>query len=172
MTIVAILFARSNSIYKTIDGCDVWDAERDARNWPGGAPLVAHPPCRAWGNFAQWAKPRPDEKKLALWAMRQVRQHGGVLEHPITSKLWKETGCLAYGIRDQHGGVLVPVLQSWWGHRAPKETGLYIVGPLPDLPYQADKATGRIELMGRPERERTPPDMAHFLVATARKCAR
>ena len=46
---VAILFARSDSYYKTLPECDVWDIERDARKWPGGAPVVAHPPCRAWG---------------------------------------------------------------------------------------------------------------------------
>lgn len=46
---VAVLFARADSHYKAIDGCDVWDIERDARKWPGGAPVVAHPPCRAWG---------------------------------------------------------------------------------------------------------------------------
>jgi hypothetical protein len=46
---VAILFARKDSIYKTMPGCDVWDIDRDARNWPGGAPIVGHPPCRAWG---------------------------------------------------------------------------------------------------------------------------
>jgi hypothetical protein len=27
---VTILFARIDSVYKTIPGCDVWDAERDA----------------------------------------------------------------------------------------------------------------------------------------------
>ena len=26
-----MLFARVNSIYKTLEGCDVWDIERDAR---------------------------------------------------------------------------------------------------------------------------------------------
>jgi len=32
--VIAVLFARSDSVYKTIPGCDVWDAERDARRWP------------------------------------------------------------------------------------------------------------------------------------------
>ncbi len=30
---VAILFARADSHYKALAGCDVWDAERDARKW-------------------------------------------------------------------------------------------------------------------------------------------
>jgi hypothetical protein len=46
---VAVLFARSDSIYKEFQGVDVWDKERDARNWPGGCPVIAHPPCRTWG---------------------------------------------------------------------------------------------------------------------------
>jgi hypothetical protein len=46
---VAVLFARADSIYKTLAGCDVWDEARDALKWPGGAPIIAHPPCRAWG---------------------------------------------------------------------------------------------------------------------------
>src|ERR1019366_1890829 len=32
---VAVLFARSDSIYKMLPGLDVWDAERDALNWNG-----------------------------------------------------------------------------------------------------------------------------------------
>lgn len=35
---IAILFARADSIYKTLPGCDVWDIQRDARRWPGGGP--------------------------------------------------------------------------------------------------------------------------------------
>lgn len=171
MTTVAVLFARADSIYKTLPDTDVWDFERDALKWPGGAPVVAHPPCRSWGRYSHWAKPREGERELALWAIAQVREFGGVLEHPITSALWLEGGCGSIGVRDQHGGVLVPVYQSWWGHRAPKETGLYIVGPVPQLPYSDQLATGRIENMCRAERERTPPALAAWLVELARNCS-
>jgi hypothetical protein len=33
---VAVLFARADSIYKTLAGCDVWDEARDALKWLGG----------------------------------------------------------------------------------------------------------------------------------------
>ncbi len=62
---VAVLYARADSNYRALDRCDVWDAERDARRWPGGVPVVAHPPCRAWGRLRAFAKPREDEKALA-----------------------------------------------------------------------------------------------------------
>ena len=38
---VAVLFARADSIYKTLPACDVYDIARDARWWPGGGPVVA-----------------------------------------------------------------------------------------------------------------------------------
>ena len=76
---VAVLFARADSIYKTLPGCDVWDIDRDARKWPGGAPIVGHPPCRAWGGLRHMAKPRPDEKALATWCVDQIRKWGGCL---------------------------------------------------------------------------------------------
>lgn len=87
---VAVLFARADSVYKSLPGCDVWDAERDARRWPGGAPLVAHPPCRAWGRLRTFARPAEGEEDLARWAVGQVRRWGGVLEHPATSRLWAD----------------------------------------------------------------------------------
>jgi hypothetical protein len=134
---------------------------------------VAHPPCRAWGKYAHLAKPRKDERALALWAIEKVRENGGVLEHPKTSRLWTATGCLSPGIRDQYGGVIVPVLQSWWGHRAPKETFFYIVGPVPPLPaYEPPRTIRSVEDMGHAERERTPPDLARWLVDVARRCER
>jgi hypothetical protein len=59
---VSALFVRKDSIYKEL-GVDCWDAERNALNWPGGNPLIAHPPCRAWGQLSHWAKPLPGEKE-------------------------------------------------------------------------------------------------------------
>ncbi|HVZ17910.1 MAG TPA: hypothetical protein VG897_12380, partial [Terriglobales bacterium] len=78
---VAILFARQDSNYKAMTGTDVFDIDRDARTFAGGMPVVAHPPCRMWGRLRQFAKGRPDEKALGIWAVDQVRTWGGVLEH-------------------------------------------------------------------------------------------
>jgi hypothetical protein len=183
---MAVLFARADSIYKTLPGCDVWDAERDARNWPGGAPVVAHPPCRAWGQFAMFAKPREDERALAPWAIEQIRANGGVLEHPAGSKLWRELNLPEPGKgRDEFGGWSMGVHQHWFGHRAEKRTKLYIVGcgPLdvPVVPLRLDYPThvigdvGRAGKGNRPEvskaeREHTPPEFARWLVDLARRC--
>ena len=76
--VVAVLFARADSVYKGLLGCDVWDADRDAQRWPGGAPVIAHPPCRAWGQLRKLANPKPDEKALALFTVEQVRKFGSV----------------------------------------------------------------------------------------------
>ena len=182
---VAILFARADSNYKALPECDVWDAERDARTWPGGCPVVAHPPCRAWGRLRHFAKPRPDEKALALWAIEQVRKFGGVLEHPASSTLWPVAGLPAPGKRDQWGGWTLPIHQHCWGHRAKKETLLYIVGceptNVPPLPYRMDepthvvqspKRTGHRPHITKAEREHTPPELARWLVALATQCKR
>lgn len=168
---IAVLFARADSVYKSIPGCDVWGAERDALNWPADRPGIFHPPCRAWGNYSTWAKPREGEKELALWALEKVRACGGVLEHPYSSKLWKTGPFCRPGVIDGWGGALFPVYQSWWGHRAPKKTMLYVVGAVPDLPDWMPAVTIKeIEHQGVNERERTPPDMARWLVALASRC--
>ena len=73
---VAALFVRSDSIYKSLPGVDCFDIERDALTFPGGKPVVCHPPCRAWGVLRKFAKPRPGEKALAPWAVNQVRDLG------------------------------------------------------------------------------------------------
>lgn len=140
---VAVLFARADSYYKTLPDCDVWDMERDARRWPGGCPVVAHPPCRAWGKLRALAKPRPDEKALALWAVEQVRKFGGVLEHPSASQLWPTAGLPEPGRRDAFGGWTLPIHQHWFGHKAEKKTRLYICGvnpqDIPSLPMRLDE---------------------------------
>lgn len=167
---VAALFVRKNNHYSAL-GLDCYDIDRDALTWQGGCPGIFHPPCRAWGQLSHMAKPRPGESELALWSVEMCRKFGGVIEHPINSRLWKTIGCRPYGIRDDHGGILIPVLQSWFGHRAPKATGLYVVGPVPEFPADlVDESSTVIERMGRAERERTPPAFAKWLVELAMKC--
>lgn len=193
---VAVLFARADSFYKTLPSCDVWDAERDARRWGGGMPVVAHPPCRAWGQLRALANPRHDEKALAPWAVEQVRRFGGVLEHPKNSTLWPVAGLPKPGERDEFGGWTLPIFQSWWGHKAEKATLLYIVGcepaDIPDIPLALGEpeyvcgAPGRRRDGSRlhkgdpgwrpeitkAEREHTPPALAEWLVELASRCRR
>lgn len=171
---VAVLFARPDSTYKTLAGCDVWDAERDARNWPGGAPVVAHPPCRAWGRYAHRSKHTVAERDLAFYAVDMVRRYGGVLEHPATSRLWREADLPEpNGFPDNYAGWTMQIDQHRFGHRAIKPTRLYIVGiwptKIPSLPPARADAPRQVELMCKAERERTPEEFAAWLVELARR---
>lgn len=135
MTPVAVLFARRDSVYKTMPGCDVFDQDRNAMTFTGGMPVVAHPPCRAWGSLRTFAKPEPGERDLAPWAVAQVRACGGILEHPAASVLWPHCGLPEPGERDEWGGWTKVIDQDWFGHKAEKRTRLYIVGVEPiDVP--------------------------------------
>lgn len=183
---ISVLFARSDSIYKTLPGCDVWDIERDARTWPGGNPVVTHPPCRAWASLRHCAKPAPGEKELAFFAIKKVRKFGGVLEHPMRSTLWPIAKLPSPGSIDEYGGWTLPVDQMWWGHRARKATKLYICGitpsDLPEFPIKLGAAThtvglwsGRDKATCRPsiakkEFESTPIEFAEWLCELARRC--
>ena len=180
MKTVSVLFARADSIYKTLPGCDVWDVERDARKWPGGTPIVAHPPCRAWGRLRHFAHPVAGELELAIWGVEQVRKWGGVLEHPKGSRLWVSR-LPSPGEYDEFGGWTLPILQFWFGHRCEKATWLYIVGlkpsDLPPLPLILGEPTHVIQSMKRSncrphvpkaEREHTPRQLAEWLVELAR----
>ena len=181
---VSVLFARADSHYKELAGVDVWDMERDARKWPGGTPVIAHPPCRAWGRLRQFAKPRADEKELAIQAVATVRRFGGVLEHPAESSLWIDQRLPRPGeFPDEFGGWTMEIQQYHWGHRAEKATWLYIVGcaptDIPPKPHRDGRATHcirptrkhpRLPSVTKAEREHTPPALAAWMVALAEKC--
>ena len=184
---IAVLFARSDSIYKTFPDCDVYDMERDARKWPGGTSLVAHPPCRAWGGLRHMAtRVRPDEKELAIYSINQIRKYGGVLEHPRRSSLWPHMGLPKPGAGfDSFGGFSIGVYQQWWGHKAEKATLLYICGckptDLPPIPLTLDyaqyvigtsKKRRHIPETKKWEREATPIAFAEWLCEVARRCAK
>ena len=185
---VAVLCARDDSIYKSLPGCDVWDQQRDARTWPGGAAIVGHPPCRLWGRlrtFARAANPG-SERALAVWCVEQVRQWGGVVEHPAQSTLWPTMGLPRPGEPpDAAGGWTLGIWQSWFGHLATKPTWLYLVGITPaQLPPPPFVLGGGSHTIGssrgrarRPEvskaaREQTPLRLAQWLVTLARLARR
>ena len=165
-------------------GLDCWDIERDARLWPGGNPCIAHPPCRAWGQLSQMAKPRPDEKELAIYSIEMIRKHGGVLEHPRGSRLWKHMNLPMPGQVDEYGGFTVCLDQFSFGHKAKKRSLIYICGcqltDLPPIPICLDavmytvsskikKYTGRRvkKEITKKEREETPIDFAKWLINVA-----
>jgi len=190
---VAALFVRADSVYKTLPDVECYDAERDARTWPGGCPAVAHPPCRTWGGLKAFVKSAPaDEHDLGPWAIDQVRRWGGVVEHPKSSTLYRDCGCgLIDGVPDQWGGWTLVVDQFHWGHKARKPTRLYIVGTrdVPPMPHRDGQPTHNLSRLSRtkenrqakgphlPElsakaREATPIAFAVWLVELARRCGK
>lgn len=164
-----MLFTAPKSAYPAL-GVECFDLARDARTFSGLNPVVAHPPCRAWGRLSHMAKPRPDEKDLGFYAVETARMNGGVVEHPAGSKLFE-----AYGVRPgkpcRRGGWILPVWQSWFGHVARKNTWLLIYGvrpgDVPRFPLVLGEAAGRVELQCAAHRELTPPAMAEWLVELA-----
>lgn len=169
--LLSVLYARSDSVYKKLPVCDVFDLARDARTFSGSTPVIAHPPCRLWGRLRTFSTAPESEKELAFHAVDCVRRNGGILEHPASSKLWPAAGLPLPGVRDSFGGFTLPVLQSWWGHKAPKATWLYIVGleprDLPAIPFELGAPSGRIENFCTKQREATPEALALWLVDLA-----
>lgn len=181
---VAVLFAREDSIYHSIPGCDVYDIKRNALNYRGSFPVIAHPPCRAWGKLKAFSKHSQFEKDLSLFAIDEIRRCGGVLEHPIGSSLWDAKGISKKILSpDSYGGFTLHVNQFWFGHKAEKASLLYICGVLPgNLPafplvfnypsFVVNSCIRRGQPGYRPEiskadRERTPLGFAHYLISIA-----
>jgi len=168
--------------YAGMAGVDAWGVERDAMTYAGPHPVVAHPPCGAWGNYAHKSH---DSGVTGPVAVKQVRQFGGVLEHPKNSKLWRHCGMPRPGeAPDKWGGYSIEVFQRDWGHKALKTTWLYIVGTddLPAFPRPSQspgrvyrKPSGRLsyplERMSKRARHLTPPRFAEWLVEVARRSA-
>lgn len=191
-TIVAALYVRADSVYKSMPNVDAWDESRDARQYSGPHPVVAHPPCRLWGCLKHFSTAPVAEKALAHCAVKAVREFGGILEHPRGSSLWREAHLPPPGEIDQWGGHSIMVEQFWWGHKAEKKTLLYIVGcpigELPTMPVRFGEPThviarpgrtrkklkpgsaGRKPWVSKAEREHTPPAFAAWLVELARRC--
>jgi hypothetical protein len=144
---IAALFVDNSGCYIGLPDVDPWDKKRDARKYDGPHPVVAHPPCQLWVNFAalNFARYGGDHNRPGndggcfRSALRSVRHWGGVLEHPAGSNAWPFYGLLApsrkggwtrsaFTGRDGMSEWVCEVWQSAYGHKARKRTWLLYVG--------------------------------------------
>ncbi len=159
---IAALFVDGKGAYTNDPRFDAWPLERDARQYQGPFPVIAHPPCQLWGpmanvNFARYGgehnRPGNDGGCFAS-ALESVNKFGGVLEHPAFTRAWVAHGlirpCLGIWIKCGDGWV-TEVWQSAYGHRARKRTWLYCVSyHLPSLKW--DKVNGTHQIGGHDQR--------------------
>lgn len=156
MQTIAALYVETGGSYYGIHGVDPWDEARDARQYLGPHPVVAHPPCQRWGKLwagqPLWIK-RTGERKIKgddngcfAAALHAVRAWGGVLEHPWGSHAWPHF-CLTVPsrsggwIKADNFGWTCCVEQGRYGHYARKPTLLYAVGTdLPELSWGKSEA--------------------------------
>lgn len=133
---VAALFVETGGCYFGLPGVDPWDINRDARNYTGPHPVVAHPPCQRWGRYWHGAPNKPHEYRLGedqgcfAIALMAVRNYGGVIEHPAHSHAWAAFGLAqpsgpGWHQADQFGGWTCQVEQGHYGHMSRKLTWLY-----------------------------------------------
>jgi hypothetical protein len=153
---IAALFVMADGVYAKLPDVEVWDVTRDARNYAGPWPVVAHPPCERWGAFwnggPDWIrrglppKTKGDDDGCFESALAAVRRWGGVIEHPKGSGAWKHFGLLpprrasGWSVADWQGGWTCCVDQGHYGHTSPKPTWLYACGvDLPSLRWGKDR---------------------------------
>lgn len=131
---IAALYIEHGGVYYNLPDVDPWDCARDARNYDGPYPVVAHPPCERWGRFWHGSTRKPHQFKLGddggcfEAALAAVQKYGGVLEHPAHSKAWavfdlpkppREGGWI---VRDNV--ACCHVEQGFYGHFSNKATWL------------------------------------------------
>lgn len=150
--LLAALYVDSNGPYSGLPGVDVWCESRDAREYDGDAPVVAHPPCQRWGKMWMGSpsyvaktgirKKKGDDGGCFKAALAVVRSNGGVLEHPYLSHAWPHFGLnrptynSGWIKADEYGGWTCVIEQGRFGHFCRKPTYLYAVGcALPELPW-------------------------------------
>lgn len=155
---IAALFVATGGVYFGLPSVDPWDVSRDARQYAGPHPVVAHPPCERWGRYwfggpsAKERRRKGDDGGCFAAALAAVRTYGGVLEHPEGSAAWLALDLAepipgAWTNADLLGGWTCSVDQGHYGHRARKRTWLYAsrVRHLPSLHWGTSSAAYRVD---------------------------
>lgn len=159
-TEVAALYVETGGVYFGLDSVDPWAEHRDARNYEGPWPVVAHPPCARWCLLAPLVESMygykvGDDGGTFAAALNAVRTYGGVLEHPAYSLAWSAfqlpvpvRGTWSRTLFDD--GWATEVSQVAYGHAARKRTWLYYVGdvPPPDLDWSEPPALTVVSDLG------------------------
>lgn len=197
MKTVAALFVDRNGPYPSMPDVDAWTIERDARYYAGPHPVVAHPPCGAWGTLRHLASRSLNEKDCGPSAVNSVFLYGGALEQPAKSKLWEHCGLpLPFEKTNvAREGFSISVQQVAWGHVARKSTWLFFFGIERDLVLAGIRRGGTpthwvsgsrrrkggavrgglvplgIKVCSDEQRRRTPVLFAQWLVSLAREAA-
>lgn len=150
---IAALYVEKDGAYYGLEGVDPWDQERDARKYTGPWPVVAHPPCQLWTNFAGLnfkryggAHNRPgNDGGCFAAALEAVRQWGGVVEHPAFSHAWSTFNLPRPAQPDWalgRGWWVCEVWQSAYGHPARKRTWLAYRGDVDPFPLNWSRPDG------------------------------
>lgn len=159
---IAALYVLKDGPYYGLDGIEPWALpDRDAREYGGPHPVIAHPPCARWGRY--WsggpmlartprALKKGDDGGCFAAAIASVRKFGGILEHPEASHAWPK-----FGLFKPHrwGGWIMAgdgigwtccVEQGHYGHPAQKPTWLYAVRvELPSLRWGHSGSRTRLD---------------------------
>lgn len=187
--VVAALYVQAGGCYFNLPGVDPWDQVRDARQYAGPWPVVAHPPCDRWHqlsavNHKRWGYVINEDGGCFASALENVRRYGGVLEHPAESRAFKFHGVPEPTTRGWQrtieGDWIAEVDQAAYGHRARKRTWLLYCGATapPELNWRETAGTHQIGLFDqvRPqlpanERSATPPAFRDLLLSIARNAS-
>lgn len=187
---IAALYVDPRGVYAGLGGVVCYGLpDADARGYDGPLPVVAHPPCAAWGRYAKLSPESRargplvgDDGGCFAAALAAVRAWGGVLEHPAYTRAFTAFGLgapLAGGGWSRAPGAdgwVCHVEQGHYGHAARKPTWLYYVGdtPAPMVWGQSQVearpwagARGVLECLSQRQRAATPLAFARALVGLA-----
>jgi len=183
---IAALYVRTGGCYFGLDGVDPWDEARDARQYGGPYPVVAHPPCDRWHllsavNHKRWGWRINEDDGCFASALSAVRRFGGVLEHPAESRAFRfhripEPTARGWQLT-LDGDWVTEVDQAAYGHRAKKRTWLLYRGaPPPELDWRSVRGSHQIGRFGKNqlpqlpdvERAASPPLFRDLLIGIAR----
>lgn len=157
---ISVLCVSSSTVYKRIEGLDLWDASRNAYNYTGLNPVVAHPPCQQWSRLRTFARVCQVEKDLSIFCLEKVQVNGGVFEHPHGSSFFKFAG-----VRPN-----LCIEQSWFGFPARKRTWLLFEGCKPlSFPLSFDAPIRKVDQLGRVQRSAMTLKMANWLVESVKQ---